>query len=234
MSVPVYRRNESKLEFYENFFKLRREVLLLLARDFGIKARTYDVNLVSDIYGLNNHDRNELMDIGQRNNITGFNVDKIPMWLIENWRYEIMNILNNIGIAINCANAIYIVNLPEYYDRRNFLNHAIGYCMALQDKLNEIIVCLKDVKLGAYENVYKLIVSEIRLLKALRRSDNKLYKKYENTFPYYNGSFYYNAPPVPPTYMYDVENGSVNRVMLDMCKIVDKKTTPFKSLGIAA
>lgn len=226
MSVPKYKRNESKLEFFNNYFKLKREVIIILMRDFGIKERTYTVELMGDIYNIPKDDLATLNALHEMYGITSYHIDKYPEWLINGWRNEIMMILNNLAIEINCANSIYITNLFEYYNRRNHWNNAIGYCLALMDKLHEVISCIK-VKLGAYEVVFTLIEKEIKLIKGLRKSDNKLVSKLSNEMPYFNNGFIYNNYPNQPYAPNYYLNNNVFReidevVGKEMCVIVDK------------
>lgn len=228
MAVPAYRRTESKIEFIHTFNKLRTEVINILMRDFGIKARSYSVKLISDIYKLSDEDIKELNDIAERYDIDSYEVDKYPDWIINGWRNEIMMILNNIGIEIHSANSIYITNIQEYYCRRNHWNSAIGYLMALLDKLHEIIDCV-NVKLGAYENTFNIIMKEVKLIKGVRKSDNKLLKKINDQLPYFNNGFVYNNYP----YMPFVPNYCVNSNVVgpvrrnDMCVIVKDNTKPY-------
>ena len=225
MSVPVYKRNESKIEFLSKFNKIRHETIMILMRDFGVKARSYSVHLLEDIYSFSKEDRKIFEELSEKYEISSYPIDKYPNWLINGWRNEIMMILNNIGIEIQCANSIYITNVQEYYNRRNHWNNAIGYCMALLDKLHEIIRSIR-VKLGAYEQVFELIMEEIKLLKAVRKSDNKILSKFNDQLPYFNNGFVYNNYPCMPFVPnYCVNNNSVpatRKVML--YKLIDKDT----------
>lgn len=198
-SVPVYKRKPSAVEFIEKFHKIRKEVILILMRDFGIKARTYSVSLLEDIYEIDPEDKEMLEAITYKYGIDSTLIDKYPSWLIDGWRTEIMMILNNIGIEIECANAIYITNLDEYYLRRNHWDNAIGYVYALKDKLHEVIDCIK-VRVNAYKEVFKLIGDEIKLLKSVRKSDNRVLSKLDisTSLPYYNRYYCYNNYAVQP------------------------------------
>ena len=228
-NVPVYKRNLSGVEFINKFHKIRKETILILMRDFGIKARTYTVSLLEDIYELDPEDREMIEAIAYKYGIDSAIIDKYPEWLINGWRNEIMMILNCIGIEIECANAIYITNLDEYYLRRNHWDNAIGYCYALKDKLHEVIDCIK-VRVNAYEAVFKLIGDEIKLLKSVRKSDNRILSKLDIavTLPYYNRYYCYNNYSVQPFAMnYRVNSNSMevpDRRLFkrEMCTIVSK------------
>jgi hypothetical protein len=222
MSVPVYKRNPSKVEFVANFHKLRKEIIMILMRDFGVKARTYKFELMSEIYKFEDEDRETFKNISSKYGIESFELEKYPDWLINGWRNEIMMILNNIGIEIESANALYITNIYEYYNRRMHWNNAIGYCMALQDKFHEILSCIK-VKLAAYESIFEMLVKEVKLLKGVRKSDNKLLNKLNSDLPYFNNGFVYNNyPPMPFVPNYCMNSNVVGPTRkVDMCVIVD-------------
>lgn len=221
-SVPKYKRTTSKIHFLATFNKIRKETIMILMRDFGIKARSYSIDLMEIIYEMSEDDSKEFEDLCEKYNITSFDIDKYPEWLVNGWRNELMMILNNLGIEIQCANSIYVTNIQEYYNRRNHWNTAIGYCMALMDKLHEIIACI-HVKIGAYEHVFEMIIEEIKLLKAVRKSDNRYLKKFNDYLPYYdNGYIYNNYPSMPFVPNYCINNNSITATRQTvMCNIVD-------------
>lgn len=217
-SVPKYRRNESKIQFIDTFNTIRRDVIMILMRDFGIKERSYSIKLIEDIYNIEDEDKITLEEITEKYHISSASIDKYPSWLIDNWRNEILMILNNIGIHIHYANTIYINNVPEYIVRRNHWSGAIAYLIILKDKLQEIIFCIRGVKLGAYEIVFQSIDKEINLLKAVRKSDNKQYEKVKNKpipMVYFDGFCYVNYSNIPYTkdvFNPSAINGSTNHI----------------------
>jgi len=177
MSVPAYKRGESSAEFLHTYHSLRKEVNVLIARDFGIKPRTYTVELVSEIYDLAKEDKENLTNIANKYGMNSFEVKKYPDWLIDSLRSETRNYTRNIGVEIEIANSIYIykeVAKEAFAERRKHWDLAIGYCNALKDELNEIIECFKP-KPGAYEVLALLIDKEIALLKGVRKSDIKTF-----------------------------------------------------------
>lgn len=177
MSVPVYRREESRVEFLNNFWKLRKEMIFILLRDFGIKQKTYTLHFLEKSYEMDPDDRATLEALADKYSMKASAVDIYPEWIVNAWRTEIMAMLNSIGVEIELANNIFItqdnkeVNNRLYLERRTHWTNAISYCNALKDKLQEILYCI-DVKTGAYEEVGKKLNREIQLLKAVRKSDN--------------------------------------------------------------
>lgn len=176
MSVPVWQRTESKVEFLSNFHKLRHETLQILLRDFGIKERTYTVELIEKIYNVEKEDKETLENIMEKYKMDSMDIAKYPSWLIDTWRQEILRMLNLLGVEIELGNSIYVTNEPEYIERRRHFTLAIGYCNALKDKLQEIISEI-NVSVGAYTNVGLLLKKEIDLLKGVRKADKKSWDK---------------------------------------------------------
>ena len=181
MSVPSWERTESKLEFLSNFNKMRKNTIQILMRDFGIKKRSYSIYLIEEIYDIQDDDKATLENLMEKYQISSADVDKYPDWIINNWRDEILKILNLIGVEIRLFNSIYINSKSttscelEYTERRKHISLAIGYCNSLLDKLQEIISNI-NVPLGAYEELASQIEYEIKLLKGVRKADNKLFK----------------------------------------------------------
>lgn len=76
---------------------------------------------------------------------------------------------------ITAANSIYPTNESEYYDRRNYQNHAIGNCEQLLQEMQYIISVI-PVDVNKFMPYTKMIVKEIQLLKGWRKSDNRILK----------------------------------------------------------
>lgn len=179
MSVPVWKRTESKVEFLSNFHKLRKEIIQILLRDFGIKEKTYTIELIKTIYNIDNVDEETLKNIMEKYKMNSIDLIKYPPWLIDTWRHDILKLLNLLGVEIELGNSIYVTTEPEYIERRRHFTLAIGYCNALKDKLQEIISMI-NVSVGAYTNAGLLLKKEIDLLKGVRKADTKSWNKLKN------------------------------------------------------
>lgn len=70
----------------------------------------------------------------------------------------------------------YPVCESEFYDRRNFQNHAIGNCEQLLQEM-QYIISIIPVDAQKYIRYVEMIEKEIALLKGWRKSDNKILKK---------------------------------------------------------
>ena len=68
MSVLKNKRSVSSLEFYHNAIMLRREITMLLLRDFGIKDKVRSVKSLYGVPGMEPEDEQKfrkLMDAGE-------------------------------------------------------------------------------------------------------------------------------------------------------------------------
>lgn len=179
MSVPEPFRNQSRAEFLNNFHALRKKVNQLMMRDFGVKKRSYDVNLLSEIYQISEEDKATLTSLSKKYRMTSYPVDKCPYWRIHLWREEICQIMNQIGVSLELANNIRIDGdffADAYRRRREYMEQAQGYCHALKDKFHEIVDII-DANLGEYIDVSEMLKKEINYIKSVKRHDKKVYEK---------------------------------------------------------
>ena len=149
MSVIKSKRGLSKMEFYHNARKLRREMTEFIRREFGVHSRSnasrIDQTLPADYYSE---------DIKS---------------IADNLRLLLRNLLWN----ITAANTIYAKNESELQTRRHYQTEAIINCQQLIQELQfaEDSLPINAEKLLPY---IEAIGFEITLLKGWRKSDNKI------------------------------------------------------------
>ena len=175
MAVPAYERKESKCEFLNNYWKLRKLTNDLIGKDFGLKQRAYDINLINKIYKLSEEDKIALQTIANKYGMISFDVDKIPGCQMGQIRSEVRKEIKAIGTEIHLANSIWLTE-ESYPERRKHWEAAIGYCRTLQDSFQELV---EDFKLSpsTFTEVSKSLEKQIALLKGVRKSDNRILKK---------------------------------------------------------
>ena len=176
MSVLKNKRALSELEFFHNATELRREITLLLLRDFGVKDK---VRTVKSLYGISNmepEDTKKIQEMVEKYGMCGSIVEEYPMWLIDKMRNNVLNICHSMIMNITQANTIYPMSEEEFHDRRNFQNHAIGNCEQLLQEM-QYIISIIPVDAQKYMRYVDMIEKEIALLKGWRKSDNKILKK---------------------------------------------------------
>jgi len=145
------KRGLSKLEFYNNARKMRKELTLLTLRDFGIHSRGAKFKT----------------DTGSQQP-EGFYDE-----LLAEFSKNIRNILRNMMMNITAANTIYPVNDEEVQTRRQYQTAAIINCEQL---LQEVLYCedVLPVKVSKFIPYIERIELEISLLKGWRKSNKKI------------------------------------------------------------
>jgi hypothetical protein len=156
MSVLKNKRGLSKLEFYNNARKLRRDITNLLLRDFGV--------------------RDKIRKIKTETGDTITVIDGYPDWLIEKFRDSIMRILRDLLMNITAGNTIYPTNDAELQSRRHYQTTAIVNCEQL---LQELHYCedILPVHVSKFLPYVDAIEFEITLLKGWRKSNSKINDK---------------------------------------------------------
>jgi hypothetical protein len=145
------KRGISKLEFYHNARKMRKELTMLSLRDFGIHSRGAKFKA----------------DTGSQQP-EGFYDE-----LLEDFSRNIRQLLRNLLMNITAANTIYPLNDFEVQTRRQYQTAAIINCEQL---LQEILYCedVLPVKVSRFVPYIEQIELEIALLKGWRKANTKI------------------------------------------------------------
>jgi hypothetical protein len=143
------KRGLSKLEFYHNARKMRKELTMLTLRDFGIHSR-----------GAKFKDDTQQPE--------GFYDE-----LLEDFSRNIRHLLRNLMMNITAANTIYPINALEAQTRRQYQTAAIFNCEQL---MQEILYCedVIPVKVSKFVPYIEQIEFEISLLKGWRKANKKI------------------------------------------------------------
>ena len=159
MSVPVYKRNQSRFVVLHKAFILRRSIMKLIFINFGFS-------------NIKNGSNNTVYYQGTGlENVTEF---------LKKEREYISNILRNISSNIQKANKIFPTNPEELTQRRLYQDYAIADCFDLQVEMQFCAETVDGINVNVLLNYVKDIEEEILLLKAWRKSDNKIRKTLEN------------------------------------------------------
>lgn len=180
MSVLKNKRAVSNLEFYHNAIELRKEITMLLLRDFGVKDKVRNVKYLSGINHMEPEDQKALQELIEKYQSIGTIVEEYPMWLIDKMRSSMLDLCHNLIMNITQANTIYPMSEYEYHDRRNYQNHAIGNCEQLLQEM-QYIISIIPVDAQKYMRYVDMIEREIALLKGWRKSDNKILKRIQES-----------------------------------------------------
>jgi hypothetical protein len=150
MAVIKSKRGLSKLEFYHNARKMRKELTALVLRDFGIHSRG-----------------------------AGFRADGVQPpegyydELLQEFSANVRMLLRNLMLNITAANTIYPKNDAELQIRRNYQTGAVVNCEQL---LQEMLYCedVLPVKASKFMPYIEQIEFEIKLLKGWRKANKKI------------------------------------------------------------
>lgn len=172
MSVLKNKRNLSDLEFYRNGIVLRKNLTELLLKDFGIRDKIR--KSVAITKHMTEEDASTFQGIIDKYSCTNI-IDEYPIWLIDKMRNNILDICHEMIMNITVANSIYPTYESEYYDRRNYQNHAVGNCEQLLQEM-QYIISIIPVDANKFMPYVNMITREIQLLKGWRKSDNRILK----------------------------------------------------------
>ena len=174
MAVPKSKRGESKFEVLIHAIKLRREVTLLLLRDFGIKRKIRDYKITAEFSESDEKVFNELAEkYDFKHTLTAI----YPEWLINHFRGNVMTITSDIVRNVISANTIFVTSESEYDERRNYQTRAICGCENLLQELQYIISLLcSNVDENKFTRYVEMTEKQIALLRAWRKADNKIKK----------------------------------------------------------
>ena len=125
------------------------------------------------MYKIEPSDEQTLKSILTKYRMDSSVIDEYPEWLINDFRNTIIIILRNLRMNIRMGNSIYVTTKAEFDERRNCWNRAIGSCQQLLEEMQFVIETL-PVDAEKYMRYVGMIEKEIKLLKGVRKSDNKI------------------------------------------------------------
>jgi len=177
MSVLVINRSLSELEFYRNAIVLYEEMTSLLLRNFGIKSKRRPViseeekELVLADYPFMHRVFKRLSQLEEADVISEY-----PDWLIQHYRKQVLEQLDELLNNITDANTIYPINEHELEVRRDYQTRAVGNCEKLIQILQRIMVAL-PVDVNKLLPFVDRIDKEVALLKGWRKANSKIRKR---------------------------------------------------------
>lgn len=172
MAVLKRFRTQAKLEFFTNAEKIRRELFLLIARDFGVKGQIRTLELVTN--GMSEPDKETFKQIAARYNLTRFNAE-YPEWIISKCRDTFWDLTRSLLLNLTAANSIYPTVKLEAQQRRVYQDIAIGNCEQILKEL-QFIIEVFPISAKGYMPYIALIEKEITLIKGWRKSDNQRFR----------------------------------------------------------
>lgn len=171
-SVPLSKRSKSKVEFFNQAYRISENITNLLLKDFGIKKHSKDLKTFSYKAKMSEEDRENFINLCNK-----YHIDveaDYPLWLIEYYRDWILSSLRELIRNITIANTIYPTTENEFFYRRRFQWNAIGNCFDLLQAMQIILRILHKADLEKYMPYVKQISDELESLKAWKKADNRI------------------------------------------------------------
>ena len=149
--IPKGKRKECKFEVFHHALKMRKGIMELVIRNFGLKRKP----------------KEDLLDFDKmvQDNFFEF---------VERERFYITDILRNIASCITRANKLFPTTLEEFSERRLLQDKAITYCFDLVTELQFCMETLPNIDINGFLRYAEVIQKQILLLKGWRKSDNRL------------------------------------------------------------
>ena len=185
MSVKKGDRDESDLEVVHNLHVLSAKVNELIFNQFGFSKEKYDKKIERFAEWQRKLEVDE-ETIAERVEKYRQKCEYFNNGFIERETRIVHDLLRQIEIDFTMGNSIFpiqangdevkeYVSLQECIARRDFMDKAIADCFALKAEIHYIIRTL-PVNINKFENYSKVIETEIRLIKGVRRADNRFLK----------------------------------------------------------
>ncbi len=165
-NIPKNKRSPSPLQVVRNAYVIRRALTLECLEGFG-----YDENkrLKALQKRLEKEPEEKREEYLARENVRQ---KSFYAWYIPDERERIINAVQDLVNHLVAANTIYPVNQVECEERRLELDRALECCNRLEQELNYIAETLPN-DLTRFGGHIERIQAEYRMIKALRKSDNR-------------------------------------------------------------
>ena len=177
-NVPKSRRQKSKFHTNHNLYKLKKELMDLVMNDFGYRYDKTEEK-IQKYYEKNK----DLPNIDEKVAYFKQRNEYFYNTFIKLEQTKCINLISLIQQEFSTANSIFPSDTParfiEYIQRRIHMNSAIGYCYTLKQELKFIIETLPTDKNKA-KKFNELIDSQIKLIKGVRRADNRFIRPNKN------------------------------------------------------
>ncbi len=167
MGVLARFRKASPLEVFTNAQRLRKDLISLACRDFGLRPIAQSVEALAK--GMPPADRKAFIDLAQRHGITHA-LDACEPWLVGRLRDSIWQLSRQLVLDLTTANSIYVTNEKELMERRLLQDRAIGSCISL---VREMELAIDTLPIDA-ERLMPMVAAidrELALIRGWRKSD---------------------------------------------------------------
>lgn len=169
MSVLQSERKESNLLYYHQAYEIRKELVNLSLRDFGLKQTKSDL-IISD--KVSEEDKQTILELTAKYK-RGYIIHKQPEWLLEKFRDSVFDHCNQLIDNITAAYNLHPTYKAEWDERRLYQDKAIINCEQLIQTI-QFIMSVLPVDANKFLKYVPMIEKEIELLKSWRKKGNKM------------------------------------------------------------
>lgn len=178
MTVPKHKRSLSDMEFFHNALELRKQLMVLMLKNFNVKDKIRKIDIFKNITGVTDEDKKIVEEILEKYGIRSM-ILNYPDWFLIDIRTNLLTYLRDLMRNIIYANSIYPVSIAECYERRKYQNRAISCCHTLLQEL-QFVISLIPCNIEKMMPFVEIIEKEVILLKGWRKSDNRILKAVKN------------------------------------------------------
>lgn len=169
--VPKSKRSKSPLEVIHRGFKIRRDIVFEMKRQFGLtKEKLYAF--------IEYRTRNITDEELRKKTIERVYASECAFyrWFIEHEQERLSDNIQALTTHLHAANTIYPKYYAEFIERRIEMDRAMVACNCLQDELQYILEVLPIDK-NMLNIIVKDVQEEFMMIKSLRQTDNRFLKE---------------------------------------------------------
>lgn len=179
MSVVRNKRSLSDLEYFHNGLKMRDMILDLLIRDFGVKVKRNDFEVLKSVHNMTDEDMELAEYLCKKYRVMEHVLYNFPGWFMEYERKTIMDILKSFMAHLRYADNITVNSDSSHEYRKYHVFQARADCYRMMDEM-EYLARVFPVDMTAYIPFLDVLHYEIKLLNRLEKHDNDKYRRWKN------------------------------------------------------
>lgn len=179
MAVLASQRSLPNTDYYYNALQIRKNMTLLLLRDFGVKDKVRTVDFYAKMAKMNDEDTETFAGILDKYNLNTKILEEYPSWLIKQFRDNILNTMYKLVYYITQGDSIQTPSSFEICKERQVMQQkAIGCCNQLLQDMQYVmdILPIDAEKLMPYVGA---ILEEIEAIKRWRKRTNKDFARFK-------------------------------------------------------
>ena len=176
MSVLKNKRSLSKYQVQITAQNLEIKIIQFLMKDFGVKPKALDYKYSNKIRSISIEDKAIIDEILEKYNLSHTIFGEYPLWAIEYFRRNILNLANLASLNIKAAAVLYPQTIKQFEERYDYINKAIINYNQLLHYFN-ILPKIFSIEIQKFQPYLKDITYEIALLQNWRKRTSQSIKQ---------------------------------------------------------